>query len=59
MVDPDRTLLILNEIRAEIRAMRAQMTSEFSEIHDRLRRMDERLDGLVPMPQGRIPGIGN
>lgn len=47
MVEPDRTLLVLNEIRAELRAMRAQMTSEFSEINDRLRRIDERLDGFI------------
>lgn len=46
MVEPDRTLLILNEIRAELRAMNARMTLEFSEIHDRLRRIDERIDGF-------------
>jgi hypothetical protein len=47
MMEPDRTLLILNEIRAELRALNARMTFEFSEIHDRLRRIDERIDGFV------------
>lgn len=40
-------LLVLNEIRAELKAMRAEMTREFSEIHDRLRRIDERIDGIL------------
>jgi c-di-GMP-binding flagellar brake protein YcgR len=54
MVEPDRTLLILNEIRAELRrigarvdAIDGRLTFEFSEIHDRLRRLDERIDGFV------------
>jgi hypothetical protein len=46
-MEPDRTVLILNEIRAELRALRAEVTFEFSEIHDRLRHMDERIDGFV------------
>jgi hypothetical protein len=58
-MEPDRTLLILNEIRAELKALRAEVTFEFNEIHDRLRaemtfefsdqlhRIDERIDGLV------------
>lgn len=47
MGDPDRTLIVLREIRDEIRSMNGRMTFEFSEIHDRLRRLDERLDGFV------------
>jgi len=53
MVEPDRTLLILNEIRATLAAhsaqfvaLNARLDSEFSEIHDRLRRLDERIDGF-------------
>ena len=52
MVEPDRTLLILNEIRGELRRVNTRLDSidrrldlEFSEIHDRLRRLDERIDG--------------
>lgn len=51
---PDRTLLILREIRDDMRTMNARMTAmdgrmtfEFSEIHDRLRRLDERIDGFI------------
>ena len=44
MAEPDRTLLVLREIRDEIRSMSARMTFEFSEIHDRLRRLDERIE---------------
>ena len=51
MVEPDRTLLILNEIRGELRRVNTRLDSidrrldlEFSEIHDRLRRLDERID---------------
>jgi hypothetical protein len=44
----DRTLLILNEIRAELRRMDARLDREFSEVHDRLRRLDERIDGFIP-----------
>jgi DNA-binding Lrp family transcriptional regulator len=47
MVEPDRTLLILDELRAEIRMnsielrnLNARLTLEFSEIQDRLRRLD-------------------
>jgi tetrahydromethanopterin S-methyltransferase subunit G len=54
MVDPDRTLLILNEIRGELRWINTRLDSidrrldfEFSEIHDRLRRLDERIDGFT------------
>lgn len=47
MPEPDRLLLILNEIRARLTAMDARMTSEFSEVHDRLRRLDERMDGIT------------
>jgi len=54
MVEPDRTLLILNEIRAELRvhteqfrAINARLDSEFGEIHERLRRLDERIDGFI------------
>lgn len=46
MPEPDRTILILNEIRAELKAINARMTFEFSDIHDRLRRLDERIDGF-------------
>ena len=55
MVEPDRMLLILNEIRGELRRVNTRLDSidrrldlEFSEIHDRLRRLDERIDGLLP-----------
>jgi tetrahydromethanopterin S-methyltransferase subunit G len=54
MVEPDRTLLILNEIRGELRRVNTRLDSidrrldlEFSEIHDRLRRLDERIDGFT------------
>ena len=47
MADPDRTLMLLREIRDDIRLMRARMDLEFSEIHDRLRRIDERMDGFI------------
>lgn len=54
MVEPDRTLLVLMEIRAtlsvhsaEFKALNARLDSEFSEIHDRLRRLDERVDGFI------------
>ena len=54
MVDPDRTLLVLNEIRsilqvhsARFNALDARLDREFSEIHDRLRRLDERIDGFT------------
>jgi tetrahydromethanopterin S-methyltransferase subunit G len=54
MVDPDRTLLILNEIRGELRWINTRLDSidrrldfEFGEIHDRLRRLDERIDGFT------------
>ena len=54
MVEPDRTLLILNEIRGELRRINTRLDSidrrldlEFSEIHDRLRRLDERIDGFT------------
>ena len=47
MANPDRTLLILNEIRAELRRMNARMDLEFSEIRDRLQRIDERIDGFA------------
>jgi hypothetical protein len=50
----DRTLLVLNEIRsilqvhsAEFKALDARLDREFSEIHDRLRRLDERIDGFI------------
>jgi hypothetical protein len=43
----DRTLLVLREIRDEQRLMRQRMTLEFSEIQDRLRRIDERIDGFM------------
>jgi hypothetical protein len=45
MAEIDRTLL--KEIREELKSMNARMTFEFSEVHDRLRRLDERLDGFV------------
>jgi tetrahydromethanopterin S-methyltransferase subunit G len=54
MVEPDRALLILNEIRGELRRVNTRLDSidrrldlEFSEIHDRLRRLDERIDGFT------------
>ena len=47
VADPDRTLMLLREIRDDIRLMRARMDLEFSEIHDRLRRIDERMDGFI------------
>ena len=54
MVEPDRTLLILNEIRGELRRVNTRLDSidrrldlEFGEIHDRLRRLDERIDGFT------------
>ena len=54
MVEPDRTLLVLNEIRGELRRVNTRLDSidrrldlEFSEIHDRLRRLDERIDGFT------------
>ncbi len=54
MVEPDRTLLILNEIRGALRRVNTRLDSidrrldlEFIEIHDRLRRLDERIDGFI------------
>jgi len=54
MAEPDRTVLILNEIREDIRDIKGdlkridrRMDHEFSEIHDRLRRLDERIDGFI------------
>jgi hypothetical protein len=47
MAEIDRTLLVLKEIREELKSMNARMTFEFSEVHDRLRRLDERLDGFA------------
>jgi hypothetical protein len=47
MVEPTLTLQILNDIRAELRRINARMDHEFSEIRDRLQRIDERVDGLV------------
>ena len=51
---PDRTLLVLNEIRAilhthsaEFVALNARLDNEFSEIRDRLQRLDERIDGRI------------
>jgi hypothetical protein len=53
MPEPDRILLILRELRDEVRSNTVQLRSiqsrldfEFSEIHDRLRRLDERIDGF-------------
>jgi hypothetical protein len=50
----DRTLLILNEIRDvlrlysyEFRSINSRLTMEFSEIHDRLSRLKERIDGFI------------
>jgi hypothetical protein len=47
MIDPDRTLLVLNEIRAELQRLRGRMDFEFAEIRDRLQRLDERIDGFI------------
>lgn len=47
MVEADRTLLMFNEIRAALAFITARMDREFSELTDRVRRIDERLDGLV------------
>jgi hypothetical protein len=43
----DHTLMVLREIRDELHAMRRRMDAEFSELTDRLRRIDERLDGFI------------
>ena len=63
---PDRTLLVLNEIRAvlqvhsaEFVALNARLDSEFSEIRDRLQRLDERIDGFGardPSETFKLPG---
>jgi tetrahydromethanopterin S-methyltransferase subunit G len=52
--EPDRTILMFNEIRGELRRLNIRMDSidrrldhEFSEMHDRLRRLDERIDGFI------------
>jgi hypothetical protein len=54
MAEPDRTLLILIAMRTtpavhspRFDALDARLTREFSEIHDRLRRLDERIDGFI------------
>ena len=54
MSEPDRTLLLFNEIRAELRrlngrmdTMQGRMEFEFAEIRDRLQRLDERIDGFI------------
>jgi division protein CdvB (Snf7/Vps24/ESCRT-III family) len=53
-MNADRTLLVLNEIRsilhvhsARFDALDARLNREFSEIHDRLRRLDERIDEFI------------
>jgi|HubBroStandDraft_5_1064220.scaffolds.fasta_scaffold209755_3 hypothetical protein len=36
----------LKDIRSDLRRIDARMDREFSELHDRLRRLDERIDGF-------------
>jgi hypothetical protein len=51
MVEPNLTLLAIiemrSEIRSEFRRIQSQIDHEFSEIQDRLRRLDERVDGFI------------
>jgi hypothetical protein len=47
MVEPTLTLQILADIRTELKRVNARMDHEFSEIRDRLQRIDERIDGLT------------
>ena len=44
---PDRTMLLLKEIRDELKTMNARMMFEFSEINERIRRLDQRVEGCV------------
>lgn len=53
LTEMKHTLLLLREIRDEQRLMRARMTFEFSEIQDRLRRIEERLDARVERLEAR------
>jgi tetrahydromethanopterin S-methyltransferase subunit G len=54
MAEPDRIILMFNEIRSEFRRMNIRLDvidrrldHEFNEIQDRLRRLDERVDGFI------------
>jgi hypothetical protein len=54
MTEPDRVLLILKEVQTELRAhsaelrnLNARLSLEFREIHDRLRRLDERMGSFA------------
>jgi predicted nucleic acid-binding Zn-ribbon protein len=47
MVEPNRLMEVLLQIRADIRRQDQRIDHEFSEIRDSLRRIDERIDGLV------------
>ena len=48
---PDEIMIFLREMRSEfrdeLRVIERRMDARFSEVNDRLRRLDERIDGFI------------